>query len=84
MPNNRLFRCRPGALHVFARASCHQSVVPLFREAVHLHPQHPRQLPQRLHAPALGPAPSSPGEFHPEALTEPYVTVSRHTARVTP
>jgi hypothetical protein len=23
---------------------------------------------------------SSPGEFHPEALTEPYVTLSRHTA----
>src|SRR5215475_13885145 len=27
--------------------------------------------------------PSSPREFHPEALTEPYVTVSRHTARAT-
>ena len=25
--------------------------------------------------------PSRPGEFHPEALTEPCVTVSRHTAR---
>ena len=23
---------------------------------------------------------SSPGEFHPEALTDPYVTLSRHTA----
>jgi hypothetical protein len=29
------------------------------------------------------PPPSSPREFHPEALTEPYVTVSRHTARAT-
>jgi hypothetical protein len=27
------------------------------------------------------PLPSRPGEFHPEALTEPCVTVSRHTAR---
>ncbi len=26
--------------------------------------------------------PSSQGEFHPKALTEPYVTVSRHTALV--
>jgi hypothetical protein len=26
-------------------------------------------------------SPSSPGEFHPQALTDPYVTVSRHTAR---
>jgi hypothetical protein len=25
--------------------------------------------------------PSRPGEFHPEALTEPCVTVSSHTAR---
>lgn len=25
-------------------------------------------------------APSRPGEFHPQPLTEPYVTVSRHTA----
>jgi hypothetical protein len=25
--------------------------------------------------------PSSPGGFHPQALTDPYVTVSRHTAR---
>jgi len=25
--------------------------------------------------------PSSPGEFHPEALTEPCLTVSGHTAR---
>ena len=25
--------------------------------------------------------PSSPGESHPQALTEPYVIVSRHTAR---
>jgi hypothetical protein len=25
--------------------------------------------------------PSRPGDFHPEALTEPCVTVSRHTAR---
>ena len=27
------------------------------------------------------PRPSSPGEFHPEALTEPCLTVSGHTAR---
>ena len=27
------------------------------------------------------PSPSRPGGFHPEALTEPCVTVSRHTAR---
>jgi hypothetical protein len=27
-------------------------------------------------------APSSRGEFHPPALTDPYVTVSRHTALV--
>jgi hypothetical protein len=27
--------------------------------------------------------PSSPGDFHPEALTDPYVTVSSHTARAT-
>ncbi len=26
-------------------------------------------------------SPSSPGESHPQALTDPYVTVSRHTAR---
>jgi hypothetical protein len=25
--------------------------------------------------------PSRPGEFHPEALTDPCMTVSRHTAR---
>ncbi len=29
------------------------------------------------------PMPSSPGDFHPEALTDPYVTVSSHTARAT-
>jgi hypothetical protein len=29
----------------------------------------------------LSPRPSSPGEFHPEALTEPCLTVSGHTAR---
>src|ERR1035437_8370004 len=28
-----------------------------------------------------GELPSSPGEFRPEALTEPYLTLSRHTAR---
>jgi hypothetical protein len=28
--------------------------------------------------------PSSPGEFHPEPLTDPCVTVSSHTARATP
>ena len=28
-------------------------------------------------------APSSPGEFHPEALTDPCLTVSSHTARAT-
>ena len=27
---------------------------------------------------------SSPGEFHPQALMEPDVTVSRHPARITP
>ena len=27
--------------------------------------------------------PSRPGEFHPEALTDPYVNLSIHTARVT-
>ena len=27
---------------------------------------------------------SSPGEFHPQALPEPDVTVSRHPARITP
>jgi len=26
---------------------------------------------------------SRPGEFHPQPLSEPYVTVSRHTALVT-
>ena len=26
-------------------------------------------------------SPSSPGEFHPQALTDPYVIVSHHTAR---
>jgi len=26
--------------------------------------------------------PSSPGEFHPQALTDPDVTVSRHPARI--
>jgi hypothetical protein len=26
---------------------------------------------------------SSPGEFHPQALTDPDVTVSRHPARIT-
>ena len=29
----------------------------------------------------LSARPSSPGEFHPEALTEPCLTVSGHTAR---
>ena len=28
--------------------------------------------------------PSRPGEFHPEPLTDPCLTVSRHTARATP
>jgi hypothetical protein len=28
--------------------------------------------------------PSRPGEFHPEPLTEPCLTVPRHTARATP
>ena len=28
-------------------------------------------------------APSSPGEFHPEALTDPCLTVSSHAARAT-
>ena len=27
--------------------------------------------------------PSRPGEFHPEALTDPYVNLSIHTARAT-
>ena len=27
---------------------------------------------------------SRPGEFHPQALTEPHVTVSRHPALITP
>src|SRR5262249_36213455 len=30
-----------------------------------------------------GARPSRPGEFHPEALTDPYVNLSIHTARVT-
>jgi hypothetical protein len=30
-----------------------------------------------------GTLPSSPGEFHPEALTGPYVSLSTHTARAT-
>jgi len=34
----------------------------------------------RYHALAL--RPSRPGEFHPEPLTEPYVNLSIHTARV--
>src|SRR5437870_8471929 len=29
----------------------------------------------------IPPPPSRPGEFHPEPLTEPCVTISRHTAR---
>ena len=30
---------------------------------------------------AEGILPSRPGDFHPEALTDPCMTVSRHTAR---
>jgi len=33
--------------------------------------------------PVTAPWPSRPGEFHPEPLTEPYVNLSIHTARVT-
>jgi len=40
----------------------------------------PRGLPPPIHAHA-GHTPSSPGESHPEALTEPCLTVSSHTAR---
>jgi hypothetical protein len=29
-----------------------------------------------------GPELSSPGEFHPEALPEPYVSLSTHTAPI--
>src|SRR5712691_10176122 len=32
----------------------------------------------------LTPRPSRPGEFHPEPLTEPCMTVSSHTARAIP
>jgi hypothetical protein len=33
---------------------------------------------------SISSSPSSPGEFHPEALTEPCLTVSNHTARAIP
>src|SRR5258708_2831258 len=36
--------------------------------------------PGHPHAGPVSPLASGPGESHPRALTEPYVTVSRHTA----
>ena len=39
------------------------------------------QAPNQTHG--LPSLPSRPGEFHPEPLTEPCMTVSRHTARAT-
>jgi hypothetical protein len=38
--------------------------------------------PGNLRLPAKFNAPSSPGEFHPQALKDPDVTVSRHPAHI--
>ena len=39
---------------------------------------------RRAPEPEMTRMPSRPGEFHPEPLTGPYVSVSTHTARATP
>ena len=41
-------------------------------------------LQKGIRPPAKINAPSRPGEFHPQALTDPDVTVSRHPARIIP
>ena len=44
-------------------------------------PERKIELLLELHL-SMGTESSSPGEFHPQALSERYVTVSRHTAPV--
>src|ERR1022692_2431624 len=56
------------------------SPAPLREEAGH---RHDRVFePHRVEGRRESAAPSSRGESHPPALTDPYVTVSRHTALV--
>src|ERR1700730_14104453 len=44
---------------------------------------YPQILSVKADIPAQPPRPSRPGEFHPEPLTDPDLTLSRHPARAT-
>jgi hypothetical protein len=78
-------RQEPAAMQVRSRGGLWRSTVRSFSSPPHesvqvVYGRRERRLRQM---PATFPRPSRPGELHPESLTEPDMTLSRHPARAT-